>query len=87
MKGVLGNEKLLFQYKLIYSCFLYLSLTLGSRASLILPLSDNTRKCEIIVLWSYIATLFFYPTNQHVILLLSLFLCNVSDLKCHTPSS
>lgn len=34
----------------------YLSLTLGSRASLIMPLPENTRKCEIIVLWSYTYT-------------------------------
>lgn len=70
MKGVLGNEKLLFQNKLIYSCFLYLSLTLGSSVSLILLLPDNTRKCKNIILWSYLHTLFFSPTSQQVVLLL-----------------
>lgn len=50
IQGVLGNEKFLFQFNLIYSGFLYLSLTLGSGASLILSLLDNIRKCNIITL-------------------------------------
>lgn len=72
IQGVLGNEKFLFQFNLIYSGFLYLSLTLGSRASLILSLLDNIRKCNIITLWFHSNPLFFSPTNQHGVFLVSL---------------
>lgn len=82
----LGNAKLLFQYQLISSCFLDLSLTLGSTEDLILPPPDNARKCKIIALWSYIRTLFFSPTRQHAVLLYR-GPGNVCDLKSHTSSS
>lgn len=75
IQGVLGNEKFLFQFNLIYSGFLYLSLTLGSGASLILSLLDNIRKCNIITLWFHNHPLFLSPTNQHGVLLLSFSLC------------
>lgn len=74
---VLANEKLLFQYKLISSCFLYLSWILGSSASLILLLPDNMRKCKIIALWSCVHTLFLSLTHQYVS-----FACITVSVQC-----
>lgn len=58
--------------------FPFLSFTLGSRASMILPSLHNIRKSKIMTLWPYIHKLLFSPTSQDVIWLLPLSLIEKS---------